>query len=248
MQAHEYFGRMQLLHIGHSGPNVQLSKFSYQYGCHQESYSCQRNGKSSTCYREKCYTGYYEAYQPNMDFGWGGKWGCPDHASKVCTSVEIYEACETQVCTAQTHASAYCTADERNSAILLLEDCMKKAYPGAMGAEGLISNNIDNRAGFTAKYVPGESIYPNDNYFVEPMFGDCDVCSAQFTVPVEAAKRNRAAGERASLVEEDIRLFFSSFLLACTWRVSDRPLNKQTPCTTKRCASRLKTLCVGVKQ
>ena len=213
MQAHEYFGRMQLLHIGHSGPNVQLSKFSYQYGCHQESYSCQRNGKSSTCYREKCYTGYYEAYQPNMDFGWGGKWGCPDHASKVCTSVEIYEACETQVCTAQTHASAYCTADERNSAILLLEDCMKKAYPGAMGAEGLISNNIDNRAGFTAKYVPGESIYPNDNYFVEPMFGDCDVCSAQFTVPVEAAKRNRAAGERASLVEEDIRLFFSSFLI-----------------------------------
>jgi len=198
VQAHEYYGKMQVLNVADTGPNLNLNQFTYQYNCRQESYSCTQNGKSKTCHREVCSTGYYEAYRGLLDLGWGGSWGCPDHKQsdggfKVCEKQLDYDDCSFKVCNARTHNGGECSSEERTAAREKVENCLSTAYPGAGGVEGAITDKVDTTETFDASQDPGKATGVNA-YSIDFMYGDCDVCSAKFSVPIAAAKRNRIAG------------------------------------------------------
>jgi hypothetical protein len=180
VQNHEYHGPMQVTGTLEESGNLKLNKFTYEYDCYQRSYECGTSDKKRTCYEEVCKTGYYEAARGELSVGWGGAWGCPKHAQKSCTSDEVVSSCDVKVCSTQTHNGGKCSDAERNAAELSVNQCLARKF----------------NAGVTIPTVTfDEALGLDDPSLVyADLYGDCDVCSAKFTVPIGAARRNRVAG------------------------------------------------------
>ncbi|GMH86231.1 hypothetical protein TrVE_jg9103 [Triparma verrucosa] len=177
IQSHEYHGPMLMTDVDSSG--IRYShKFSYEYNCRQESYKC----GEKTCHRTTCDTGYYESVMGIVDVGWGGAWGCPLHADKSCTSTEDYPDCHVKVCSAQPHTGDTCSDSERSSAKVAVEQCVYDEL-----TEGVAVDPVT----FDASVHSWDEVV---GLHYTKLFGDCDVCSAMFTVPTGAAARNRVAG------------------------------------------------------
>ncbi len=182
IQDHEYHGPMQVWDSRVKYP-VQDNAYTYEYNCRQVSYQCGTSEKRKTCYREECDTAYYEAIAAYIEVGWGGSWGCPEHQDKICTSEERVHQCTSRICASRTHAGEECSPDQRSAAADSARECLAQRYnSGAAIPETSFDVGLSptDELSFQAVWTD--------------LYGDCDVCSAEFTMPHGAARRNRVAG------------------------------------------------------
>lgn len=183
VQAFAYRGPIHLTNYTISGPRYDNAKYTYQYNCRTVSYSCQKDGKSSTCHRQECETGFYESMSGTLLFDFGGPSICPHTPTKTCSSHNRADACDFKVCGSHgaKREGGPCTDEQRSEAFERVGECLFRRYNGG---EKIRYDPFD---------LSGGEGGGGGNSYVR-MYADCEACETMFDVPAEEAERNRVAG------------------------------------------------------